>query len=773
MLASQQVGLDWVKQLPQTDSFETLKSLLIEKLSQSSSRLARLPELLKINTRPQFRLEELQEIFPDRQAWFRTNTPPDGICSALLPVADGWSLVVSEHLAEELVCQQLLRACLHLWLGHLRSDDQYGIWMDSQVERRWDREVASYLPSPKDAVIPLNVWAAARFLKYLPWGSVDVPVAADLLGLKITDHQARVAKQLSARFPERFIVCQSDADSRIIQVGLGLRELRLKKMADRILVVVRPGRAAKWQELLQTHFGLEFEIRTISGLNDAPQSVIVELASIAETLSIATDSACFDLLVVDSAEFNGEGPAIRALCRHSRSVWLTCGAPWELSADQHFRNLDLCGLRGEFATQAQFCRYFELLDEAPTLQMFENLSPYAISFLEEYQELGLCRSADEYWKSRFDAPIPSRMARCLTQPTAETFNDLTAEQRDALSGVLLRQSPFEQSLFWEESPDRESAEPSKQDSALQRLFAGRSNPPALAGVVPCGLYDLHGKDPAVTRDSLLDTFIQGGIVTPTEEDPRIVFLADGSRVTFHPELANSSAIAPSLILYGSPLFESLLQVLLRRPVKGGLGVCALTATAGPFLIGEIRFWENGRWQKLRSLQECLEILDGLSDEGLPSPTSVQSALEAALENHARREQRLQTVLLGRDQAAAAALLVRGFAIRDCVGARAVGRPPKCGILGVLIAAEQPSLAQSEFERLSEILGATIYAYSLQESDYQSFNEASTDQLSEMLQAWMVEARTWLDERHSLPLCPEHFSVPVTACALRPGEDVSS
>ncbi len=694
MLAPYSEELDWVQHLPQIDSVEALKRVVAERLAEAPIAFPSLPEIVLLEIDAPLQYERLKRALPAQHINFFVRPPAEGFDGALVPSRDGWVLY-APRTTESIHCRLFLRACLHVWLGHMRPDEGFALWIRADGHRRWDNEVSRYLPDAYANPIPTSVWAAAKFLHYLPWASTASPVAASLLSLTPTEHQRRTTQHLVTNFPERFVICEPAQDDSILQVGLAIRDLRLRRLARRILIVAQPSAALLWQRRLRDCFGLELEVEPRAVDAEPSDGVITEFAGSGK-LEIATDLDPWDLLIVDTREIHTGRDFVGELSTRSRGVWLLADSGSRTDIEQHFRNLEVCGLRGEFADVQKFRMFFELLTAEATFETFRVLSSFAKSYSHEY---GGCNDgdtpvADDVWRRHFGHALPNTKLKFLTSPTKDAFDKLTAEQIAALREILLRQTPVQNHVIWNVDSETKAGKATHGQYLPKEIFLQRSNPQEVS---------TPERDDSVTPDSISELFVRAGLFQSSAENPHLLHQPDGLLFTFHPQHTREPA---TLVSYGSARFEKYLSNLLDQPVKSTMGVCAEEARSGPFVSGRIRQYRDGRWETLKSLKDCLGLpRDLCDDDGLPQARKPKIALENQLANYAGRERKLASVLLGAQQAKAANLLIQGLTISQCLPPKEnCGRP--VGYLGTLIAEGKLLLSEPALKQLSDIVGNT-------------------------------------------------------------------
>jgi len=108
-------------------------------------------------------------------------------------------------------------------------------------EQQRERVVFQFL---RDAPYLLNArWLGAATSVVTPW-----------------PHQARIANDIAARFPERFLLCDEVGLGKTIEAGLALRQLLISGYIRRCLILTPKSVCRQWQEELYEKFALNIPV---------------------------------------------------------------------------------------------------------------------------------------------------------------------------------------------------------------------------------------------------------------------------------------------------------------------------------------------------------------------------------------------------------------------------------------------------------------------------------------------------------------------------------
>ena len=113
---------------------------------------------------------------------------------------------------------------------------------------------------PLDAVQPsvdqiLHTAASAKLLDALEDNLLLAPIQSSVVPLP---HQLYALNRAMSRDRIRYLLADEVGLGKTIEAGLILRELKLRGMARRILVVAPKGLVRQWQAEMRLHFGEQF-----------------------------------------------------------------------------------------------------------------------------------------------------------------------------------------------------------------------------------------------------------------------------------------------------------------------------------------------------------------------------------------------------------------------------------------------------------------------------------------------------------------------------------
>ncbi|WP_245776445.1 DEAD/DEAH box helicase [Thalassovita taeanensis] len=259
------------------------------------------------------------------------------------------------------------------------GETSYRVWLPGKdaVVRARSRDLG-----PLDAVRPtvdhiLHTAAAAKLLDALEDNLLLAPIQSSVVPLP---HQLYALNRAMCRDRIRYLLADEVGLGKTIEAGLILRELKLRGMAKRILVVAPKGLVRQWQAEMRLHFGENFQFIEPSELSAYRQfrddeenlwrlhdQAICSLDSVkplegrrgwsAEQLSTYNRerfedliSASWDLVIIDEA--HRMGGSTDQVARYKLGAALAEAAPYLLllSATPHQGKTD------------QFHRLMQLLD---------------------------------------------------------------------------------------------------------------------------------------------------------------------------------------------------------------------------------------------------------------------------------------------------------------------------------------------------------------------------------------------------------------------------
>lgn len=138
------------------------------------------------------------------------------------------------------------------------GETAYRVWLPGKdaVVRARSRDL-----SPLDAVQPtvgqiLHTAAAAKLLDALEDNLLLAPIQSSVVPLP---HQLYALNRAMSRDRIRYLLADEVGLGKTIEAGLILRELKLRGMAKRILVVAPKGLVRQWQAEMRLHFGESFQ----------------------------------------------------------------------------------------------------------------------------------------------------------------------------------------------------------------------------------------------------------------------------------------------------------------------------------------------------------------------------------------------------------------------------------------------------------------------------------------------------------------------------------
>ena len=193
------------------------------------------------------------------------------------------------------------------------------------------------------------------------WSRPGFDTMASLPRLRFTPfaHQLQAAQSALRRMRGRAILADEVGLGKTIEAGLVLSELRLRGLADRVLIVVPAGLVEQWQEELDRKFGLPSVVAAGGTWTDSPDRPVVVAslpAARRDPLRAALVARPWDLVVVDEAHRvknprSASGRLARAL--RARYLLLLTATPVENRLDELFELVTLVS-PGLLGTPAEF-----------------------------------------------------------------------------------------------------------------------------------------------------------------------------------------------------------------------------------------------------------------------------------------------------------------------------------------------------------------------------------------------------------------------------------
>jgi len=134
----------------------------------------------------------------------------------------------------------------------------YRVWLPSRdaVVRAREKDLAQLGSVQPTVEHVLHTAAAARLLDALEDDLLLAPVQSSVVPLP---HQLYALNRAMARHRIRYLLADEVGLGKTIEAGLILRELKLRGMAKRILVVAPKGLVRQWQAEMRLHFGESFQ----------------------------------------------------------------------------------------------------------------------------------------------------------------------------------------------------------------------------------------------------------------------------------------------------------------------------------------------------------------------------------------------------------------------------------------------------------------------------------------------------------------------------------
>lgn len=138
----------------------------------------------------------------------------------------------------------------------------YQIWLQGKETLSWVDEVdlraAERTPEPDD-VLNETVYraSAARIIEGLSQDVLLAPLEAGVIPLP---HQLEALKKAMSGDQVRYLFADEVGLGKTIEAGLVIRELKLRGLAKRILVVAPKGLVPQWVQEMKTHFSEDFRL---------------------------------------------------------------------------------------------------------------------------------------------------------------------------------------------------------------------------------------------------------------------------------------------------------------------------------------------------------------------------------------------------------------------------------------------------------------------------------------------------------------------------------
>lgn len=385
--------------------------------------------------------------------------------------------------------EQVVRRFERLWRG-----EEVG-WAALRLPEAVRQRLLSYRPEQPPARDPLEqavaveeehgvyvverpVSRAALVARYLR----DAPllVGAEGLGLATAavtpwPHQARVARALVERFPERFLLADEVGLGKTVEAGLALRQLVLSGRVRRALLLVPHSVLRQWQEELDEKFCLDVpryedgrlwsvrgEGREPRGPNPFASEPLLlassQLVKRRDRAEQVLEAGPWDLVVVDEAHHARRrapdgGPdrpnrllaLLRGLSRRTRGLWLLSATPMQLHPVELWDLLALLGLGGSWGAGPEpFLRFFAELRRGPAELDWAAVLPLV---REEVARSGLDPSFCRQAESELGAVGWEQVQAVLTGRSSLAPQHLAERQRAWLVAGAKRHTPLARLMF--------------------------------------------------------------------------------------------------------------------------------------------------------------------------------------------------------------------------------------------------------------------------------------------------------------------------------------
>ena len=148
--------------------------------------------------------------------------------------------------------------CKVVEVSRLWDDAAYHVWLpatESVVRATPDRLKPLGAAEAGHPARIRYVLYAARIANLLSEDVLLAPASASVIPLP---HQLKALRRAVSQDRVRFLLCDEVGLGKTIEAGLIMRELKLRGLARRILVITPKGLVTQWMAEMQTHFGEEF-----------------------------------------------------------------------------------------------------------------------------------------------------------------------------------------------------------------------------------------------------------------------------------------------------------------------------------------------------------------------------------------------------------------------------------------------------------------------------------------------------------------------------------
>ena len=379
-----------------------------------------------------------------------------------------------EHVSEKVESALWLWSCTHR--AYVRVLERLDLW-DSPAVRIWlpDRDAIVLVPDSDlvrsgengdDSAAAESrlryLLMAARLSNLLTEDVLLAPIDASVIPLP---HQIRALRKAISRDRVRFLLADEVGLGKTIEAGLILRELKLRGLVNRALVIAPRGLVTQWIAEMNTHFGEEFRhfqpadfpsyrrIAQTENIWQAYPQIICSLDSVKPVDSrkgwtqeqlaqhnqdrfLDLISAGWDLIIVDEAHRLGGSTA--QVARHQLGKGLAEAAPYllMLSATPHQGKSDA------------FHRLLTLLDATafpdPSSVVKERVLPYVIR-TEKRQAIDadgkqlfkprITKLIAIPWKAEHDAQ--AQLYEAVTEYVREGYNRAMREKKGYLGFLMI------------------------------------------------------------------------------------------------------------------------------------------------------------------------------------------------------------------------------------------------------------------------------------------------------------------------------------------------
>jgi hypothetical protein len=247
------------------------------------------------------------------------------------------------------------------------------------------------LPAP-----PANAALLAKFLMVAPQLVGAEGLAEATVGVQLLPHQQKVVGRLAGTWPRPWLIADEVGLGKTISAGMALRQLLLRRRAERVLILAPAGVCRQWQlDELFEKFGLwvpRLDRGKIWGVHPddvrplrpgenpyATYPVLIASSHLArrpDQRQLMLAAPQLDLLIIDEAHHARRYGADRKRRRpsqllrlldeteragHTRTMWLLTATPMQLDAVELTDLLRYVGLSGPLQDVDQFERYYREL----------------------------------------------------------------------------------------------------------------------------------------------------------------------------------------------------------------------------------------------------------------------------------------------------------------------------------------------------------------------------------------------------------------------------